>query len=85
MPLPLIPIITALAASGGLVPHAAGGMIVTMGASGYTAGTYLSSAAIAPLVTGAGAVLGAGALTTTGAAGANIGSAGIQFIEPPCM
>jgi len=77
MPLPLIPIITALAAGGSLVPHAAGGMIVTMGASGYVAGTYLSSAAIASLVTGAGAVLGAGALTLTGAAGAIIGSAGI--------
>lgn len=77
MPLPLIPIFTALAAGGSLVPHAAGGMIVTMGASGYVAGTYLSSAAIASLVTGAGAVLGAGALTLTGAASAIIGSAGI--------
>ena len=77
MPLPLIPIITALAAGGSLVPHAAGGMIVTLGASGYVAGTYLSSAAIASLVTGAGAILGAGALTLTGAAGAIIGSAGI--------
>lgn len=76
MPLPLIPIITALAAGGSLVPHAAGGLIVTS-AGGYVAGTYLSSAAIASLVTGAGAALGAGALTLTGAAGAIIGSAGI--------
>jgi hypothetical protein len=76
MPLPLIPIITALAAGGSLVPHAAGGLIVTS-ASGYVAGTYLSSAAIASLATGAGAALGAGALTLTGAAGAIIGSAGI--------
>lgn len=77
MPLPLIPIVAALAAGGSLVPHAAGGMIVTLGTTGYVAGTYLSSAAIASLVTGAGAVLGAGALTLTGAAGAIIGSAGI--------
>jgi hypothetical protein len=76
MPLPLIPIITALAAGGSLVPHAAGGLIVTS-ASGYVAGTYLSSAAIASLLTGTGAALGAGALTVTGAAGAIIGSAGI--------
>ena len=40
MPLPLIPIISALAAGGTLVPHAAGGMIVTS-AAGYVAGTYL--------------------------------------------
>lgn len=77
MPLPLIPIVAALAAGGSLVPHAAGGMIVTLGTTGYVAGTYLSSTAIASLVTGAGAVLGAGALTLTGAAGAIIGSAGI--------
>lgn len=77
MPLPLIPIIAALAAGGSLVPHAAGGMIVTLGASGYVAGTYLSSAAIVSLVTGASAALGVGALTLTGAAGALIGSAGI--------
>jgi hypothetical protein len=76
MPLPLIPIISALAAGGGLVPHAAGGLIVTS-AGGYVAGTYLSSAAVASLLTGAGAVLGAGALTVTGAASAIIGSAGI--------
>ena len=34
MPLPLVPIIAALAAGGSLVPHAAGGMIVTS-AGGY--------------------------------------------------
>jgi hypothetical protein len=76
MPLPLIPIVTALAAGGSLVPHAAGGLIVT-GASGYVTATYLSSAAVASLVTGAGAALGVGALTLTGAASAIIGSAGI--------
>lgn len=77
MPLPLVPVIAALAGGGSLVPHAAGGLIVTMGASGYVAGTYLSTAAIASLVTGAGALLGAGALTLTGATAAIIGSAGI--------
>ncbi len=77
MPLPLVPVIAALAAGGSLVPHAAGGVIVTMGASGYVAGTYLSTAAIASLLTGAGALLGAGTLTLTGATAAIIGSAGI--------
>lgn len=77
MPLPLIPVIAALVGGGSLVPHAAGGLIVTMGASGYVAGTYLSSTVVASLLTGAGAILGAGALTLTGAAGAIIGSAGI--------
>lgn len=76
MPLPLLPIIPALLAGGSLVPHAAGGLIVS-GAGGYIAGTYLSSAAIASLLAGAGATLGAGALTLTGTAGAIIGSAGI--------
>ncbi len=77
MPLPLVPVIAALVGGGSLVPHAAGGLIVTMGASGYVAGTYLSSTVVASLLTGAGAILGAGALTLTGAAGAIIGSAGI--------
>ena len=76
MPLPLLPIIPALLAGGSLVPHAAGGLIVS-GASGYVAGTYLSSAAIASLMTGASAVLGAGVLTVSGVAGAIVGSAGI--------
>jgi len=39
MPLPLIPKISAPTASGTLVPHAVGGMIVTS-ATGYVAGTY---------------------------------------------
>ena len=76
MPLPLLPIIPALLAGGSLVPHATGGLIVS-GAGGYIAGTYLSSAAIASLMTGAGAVLGAGVLTVSGVAGAIVGSAGI--------
>lgn len=76
MPLPLIPIISALAAGGSLVPHAAGGMIVTS-AAGYVAGTYLSTAAIGGLLTAASTALGAGALYLSGAAGSIIGSAGI--------
>ena len=48
MPLPLIPIITARAAGGSLVPHAAGGMIVTA-ASGYVTGTYLITATLTSL------------------------------------
>lgn len=77
MPLPLIPVFAALAAGGSLVPHAAGGMIFSLGAGGYVAGTYLSSAFIASLVTGAGALLGVGALTLTSAASAIIGSTGV--------
>lgn len=76
MPIPLIPIIAALAAGGSLVPHAAGGLIVT-GASGYVAGTFLSTAAISGLLTTASATLGVGALYLSGATASIIGSAGI--------
>ena len=76
MPLPLIPVISALAAGGTLVPHAAGGLIVTS-ASGYVAGTYLSTAAIGGLLTAASTTLGAGALYLSGTASSIIGSAGI--------
>lgn len=76
MPLPLIPIIYALAAGGTLVPHAAGGMIVTS-AAGYVAGTYLSTAAISGIIATASTTLGVGALYLSGAAGSVIGSAGI--------
>ncbi len=78
MPLPLIPIVAALAAGGTIVPHAAGGLIVTSAAAGgYVAGTYISTAAIAGLLTGGLAVLGAGTAVVTGAASAAIGGAGI--------
>lgn len=78
MPFPFIPIVAALAAGGTIVPHAAGGVIVTsVAAGGYVAGTYLSTAAIASVLSGGLAVLGAGAAVVTGAASAAIGSAGI--------
>lgn len=76
MPLPLIPIISALTAGGSLIPHAAGGMIVTS-ATGFVTGTYLSTAAIGGLLSTAYTALGVGALYLTGAAGSIIGSAGI--------
>ena len=76
MPLPIIPVVYALAAGGTLVPHAAGGMIVTS-ATGYVAGTYLSTSAIAGVVALSSSALGAGALFVSGAAGKIIGSAGI--------
>ena len=76
MPIPLIPIISALVAGGTLVPHATGGLIVT-GASGYVAGTFLSTAAISGLLTTASATLGAGALYLSGTAASIVGSAGI--------
>lgn len=76
MPLPLIPVITALAAGGSLVPHAAGGLIVTS-ASGYVAGTYLSTATITALLAGGATALGTGAAVVSGAAAGMIGSAGI--------
>ena len=76
MPIPLIAIISAISAGGSLVPHAAGGMMITSTA-GYVAGTYLSTAAIGGLLTAASTVLGVGALYVSGAASAIIGSAGI--------
>lgn len=76
MPLPIIPVISALSAGGTLVPHAGGGMIVTS-ASGYVAGTYLSTTAIGGIIGAASASLGAGALYLSGLAGGIIGSAGI--------
>ena len=76
MPLPLIPVIAALAAGGSLVPHAAGGMIVTS-ASGYVTGTYLSTAAITGIWVGGATALGSGAAVVTGAAAAAVGGAGI--------
>ena len=76
MPIPLIPIVSALAAGGTLVPHATGGLIVT-GASGYIAGTFLSTAAISGLLATASATLGAGALYLSGTAASVVGGAGI--------
>jgi hypothetical protein len=76
MPLPIVPVIAALATGGTLVPHAAGGMIVTS-ASGYVAGTFLSTAAINGLLTAASTTLGGGALYLSGAASSIIGGAGI--------
>ena len=58
------------------MPHAAGGLIVTS-ASGYVAGTYLSTAAIGGLIATASTTLGAGALYLSGAAASIVGSAGI--------
>jgi hypothetical protein len=65
MPIPLIPIVTAILAGGSLVPHAAGGMIVS-GAAGYVAGTYLSTTAVTGIMTaiGAGAIASVGTLGT---------------------
>jgi hypothetical protein len=76
MPLPIVPVIAALATGGTLVPHAAGGMIVTS-ASGYVAGTFLSTAAINGLLTGVSTTLGGGAIYLSGAASSIIGGAGI--------
>ena len=76
MPLPIIAVISALATGGTLVPHAAGGMIVTS-ATGYVAGTFLSTAAISGLLTAASATLGGGAIYLSGAASSIIGGAGI--------
>ncbi|NIX92415.1 hypothetical protein HCG45_06625 [Pseudomonas fulva] len=80
MPLPIVPILAALGAGGTLVPHAAGGMIVTS-AAGYVAGTYLSTSAISTLIYTLGgsglAAVGVGAAALAGAGGAIVGSAGI--------
>lgn len=76
MPLPLIPAIAALAAGGTLVPHAAGGLIVTS-ASGYVAGTYLSTASITALLASGATAVGTGVAVVSGAVAGIIGSAGI--------
>lgn len=76
MPLPLIAIVSALVAGGSLVPHAAGGLIVTS-ASGYVAGTYLTTAAISGLFATAATTLGTAALLLSGAAATIVGGAGI--------
>jgi hypothetical protein len=51
--------------------------LIVSTAGGYVAGTYLSTSALAAILGGTGAALGAGALTVTGATSAMIGSAGI--------
>lgn len=76
MPLPLIPIVAAIAAGGSLVPHAAGGLIVT-GAGGYITGTFLSTAAISGVLATASTTLGVGALYLLGTAASIVGGAGI--------
>lgn len=77
MPIQIIAIIQALAAGGSLVPHAAGGLIVTLGSSGYVAGTYLSTSALAAYLTAAGVTAAAGIWTVLGLSGL-IGSAGFM-------
>lgn len=74
MPIPLV--IAALSAGGTLVPHAAGGFIVSS-AGGYVAGTYVSTAAVAAFLTTGAGLLATGAAVATGAGSAVIGSAGI--------
>jgi len=59
-----------------LVPHAAGGLIVTS-ASGYVAGTYLSTATITALLASGATALGTGAAVVSGATAGIIGSGGI--------
>ena len=80
MPLPLIPVVAALSAGGVLVPHAAGGLIVS-GVSGYMAGTYISTAALASFLAGTGAVAAVSLASVfgsiSGAAAALLGGAGI--------
>lgn len=77
MPLPLAPIVAALYAGGALVPHAAGGFIVTAaGGAGYVAGTYTSTAMIVSVLTIATASAGSIAVTLAGSAAAVWGSAG---------
>jgi hypothetical protein len=48
MPLPFVPVIAALYAGGSLVPHAAGGLIVTAASGGRVGPTTWNAAARAP-------------------------------------
>ena len=63
MAIPLV--VSALLAGGVLVPHAAGGLIVSSSA-GYVAGTYLSTTAIAGILGAAATSAGAGVAVATG-------------------
>jgi hypothetical protein len=75
MAFPLIPIVTALATGGTLVPHAAGRIIVTS-AAGYVAGTYLSTSAIVGLLTATTATVGTGIAAAVVAFKGIVGGAG---------
>lgn len=81
MAIPLIPILAALAAGGSLVPHAAGGMIVT-GMGGYITGTYLSTAAIGAIAgsatVGVSGLVVAAVASFSGLATSVIGSTGVM-------
>lgn len=76
MPVPIVAVLSALASGGTLVPHSAGGLIISSGGS-YVAGTYLSTTAVSAILGTATASVGAGAAAVTGAVSAVIGSGGI--------
>lgn len=76
MALPLVAVIAALSTGGTLVPHAAGGLIVSS-ASGYVAGTYLSTTAIASMMAASLTTLGATTAVVIGVATTVVGGAGI--------
>lgn len=75
MPIPLV--VAALASGGSLVAHSSGGLIVLSAAGSYVAGTYLSTAAIATILTTGSAILAGSIAVASGAAGAIVGSAGV--------
>jgi len=77
VPVPLVPIIAAIAMGGTIVPHAAGGIIVTSVTGGYLAGTYLTTTAIFSILTASGATIGVGAAALTGVLSTIFGGAGI--------
>lgn len=84
MPFPIIAALPALAAgTATLVPHAAGGWIVT-GSAGYMAGTYITAGSVAAAIASVGG-LGAAIATATSASmgslgfmGTTIGATGIK-------
>ncbi|MEH6626598.1 MAG: hypothetical protein V7739_09140 [Motiliproteus sp.] len=81
MPIPLIPVIAALTAGGTIVPHAAGGLIVTNAAVGYVAGTYLSTSAITGLIATTSALLGVGVGVGAGASASASASAAALYLS----
>lgn len=65
----MIPVVSALTSGGSLVAHSAGGLIVySTAASGYVAGTYISTAALASFLTGSTVVAGAAGTAAVGGA-----------------
>ena len=84
LPLPLIPVFTAVSTGGVLVPHAAGGLIVTKAVGGYVAGTHLTATTTSAIKATAATVLAGNVAPNViggaGVFGTSIGAKGITGV-----